>query len=415
MTGLDSSEAQRHHAELLDQAAGTSVTYTVGRAEDLDVPDETVDVVVAGNTWHEFDTDAVAAESHRVLVPGGALAVWHFDWLSLPGGVVRATESLIAEFNPALAVDDAFGLYPAWTAPVAAAGFAEIETFSFDVEVRYRQREWRALVQESEAVAEALPVDAAVALDDALGARLARDFPADPLVVAHRVRALVASGRAPWLTRSTRGLPMRQPPHTSHRYAPKSLPWSRRAEKAARLASSSERNRALGCPLARQCEPITGAAPEAGGAAPPVGPRGSGHQARGPPAADAGAARHAAPSWSSKPGVAAATTARGRRSAVTSSAPSRSTTGHRPRCRGAGRPGSPTAPGGAGAPPRRRRGALRPRRTSPGRPNRGRGTGPNPGGGRDARRGPRRPGASRCSPTGRGGVVAPGAAPRTAW
>ena len=192
VTGLDSSEAQRHHAQLLDQAAGTSVTYTVGRAEDLDVPDETVDVVVAGNTWHEFDTDAVAAESHRILIPGGALAVWHFDWLSLPGGVVRATESLIAEFNPALAVDDAFGMYPAWTAPVAAAGFAEIETFSFDVEVRYRQRDWRALVQESEAVAEALPVDAAVALDDALGARLARDFPADPLVVAHRVWALVA-------------------------------------------------------------------------------------------------------------------------------------------------------------------------------------------------------------------------------
>jgi SAM-dependent methyltransferase len=195
VTGLDRSESQFHDARILDGAEGVSVTYVVGRAEDLDVPDESMDVVVAGNSWHEFDTEAVAAESHRVLVPGGSLAVWHFDWLSLPGGVVRATESLIAEFNPALAIEDAVGMYPAWAAPVGAAGFVGIETFSFDVGVRYSHRDWRALVQESEAVGGALPADAAAALDGALGAELARAFPADPLVVPHRVWALVAARR----------------------------------------------------------------------------------------------------------------------------------------------------------------------------------------------------------------------------
>ncbi|HTT87816.1 MAG TPA: class I SAM-dependent methyltransferase [Acidimicrobiales bacterium] len=192
VTGLDVAESHLRRAQALDRAEGVFVEYVVGRAEDLEGPDARVDAVVAGNSWHRFDTEAVAAECHRVLVPGGALALCHVGRLFLPGGVVSATESLMVEYSPGSSIGDGLGMYPAWATPVAGAGFVGIETFSFDVDVLFRHQDWRALVQATDAVAGTLPADAAAAFDEELGALLDVAFPADPLVVPHRVWALVA-------------------------------------------------------------------------------------------------------------------------------------------------------------------------------------------------------------------------------
>ena len=45
-----------------------------GSAEELLLPDESVDAVVAASAFHWFDTERALEEIHRVLVPGGALA-----------------------------------------------------------------------------------------------------------------------------------------------------------------------------------------------------------------------------------------------------------------------------------------------------------------------------------------------------
>lgn len=48
-------------------------------AEDLPLGDGSVDAVACGDAWHWFDADRAAAEVHRVLRPGGALAlVWRW-------------------------------------------------------------------------------------------------------------------------------------------------------------------------------------------------------------------------------------------------------------------------------------------------------------------------------------------------
>jgi ubiquinone/menaquinone biosynthesis C-methylase UbiE len=45
-----------------------------GTAEQLPLPDASVDAVVAASAFHWFETERALAEIHRVLVPGGALA-----------------------------------------------------------------------------------------------------------------------------------------------------------------------------------------------------------------------------------------------------------------------------------------------------------------------------------------------------
>lgn len=51
-----------------------------GTAEQIPLGDASVDAVLVAQAFHWFDVPAAAAEIHRVLVPGGALAVIRNEW-----------------------------------------------------------------------------------------------------------------------------------------------------------------------------------------------------------------------------------------------------------------------------------------------------------------------------------------------
>lgn len=192
VTGLDPSEPLLREARRMTEREAVPVEYREGRAEDVDVPDGSFDVVTAGQCWHWFDRSLAAAECRRVLVPGGSLAICYFDWIPTPGSVVVATEDLILQHNPAWSWGNGNGMYPRWTVEVTAAGFTGLESFSFDVDVPYSHEAWRGRIRASAGVAASLPPDAVAAFDAELAGILTRDFPAEPLPVPHRVWALVA-------------------------------------------------------------------------------------------------------------------------------------------------------------------------------------------------------------------------------
>ena len=192
VTGLDSEQHLLTEAARLDREAATGVTYVQGRAEATGLPDASFDFVTAGQCWQWFDRPQAVQEIARVLVPAGRLVIAHFDWLPMRGNVVAMTERLVERYNPQWHLGNDSGIYPSWLTDVAEGGFEALETFSFDVEVSYSHEAWRGRIRASAGIGASLATDTVALFDAELEASLKAYWPAEPLLVPHRVWAVKA-------------------------------------------------------------------------------------------------------------------------------------------------------------------------------------------------------------------------------
>lgn len=190
VTGLDISADMIAASRALDAANGVTLDYTLAKAEATGLPDASFDLVTAACCWHWFDRPKAAAEVLRVLKPGGALVVCSQDWLPLPGNVVEKSEAILQRHNPAWPFGGLDGLKPAFVRDLRTARFAEVESFSVDFDISYSHEAWRGRLRASAAISGSLPADQVPAVDRDLAEMLARDFPHEPLQVAHCLFAL---------------------------------------------------------------------------------------------------------------------------------------------------------------------------------------------------------------------------------
>ena len=109
-----------------------TVRAIVASAESMPLDDAAVDAVVVGNAFHHFERDAAMAEIHRVLRPGGALAVfWAWpaeeDQLRIPG--MRPIYEAVEETWADAAIPAA---HRSWAElPATVDGFAPFERREF--------------------------------------------------------------------------------------------------------------------------------------------------------------------------------------------------------------------------------------------------------------------------------------------
>jgi SAM-dependent methyltransferase len=155
-----------------------------------------MDLITAGQCWHWFQAEGAARELLRILKPGGRLVIAHFDWLPLPGNLVEATESLILRYSPDWQFGEGTGLYPRWLIDVGSAGFVGLETFSFYLPVSYSHEAWVGRVRASAGIGATLDPREVERFSTELSELLEAGYPGDPLMVPHRVWALVAAKEA---------------------------------------------------------------------------------------------------------------------------------------------------------------------------------------------------------------------------
>lgn len=190
-TGLDPAAPLLEQARELGRAEGVAVDYVQATAEATGLAEASFDVVSAGQCWHWFNRDQAAAEAMRLLRPGGALLIGHFDWLPRPGSVVEATEALIMQHNPRWSLGGGCGIHWRWFADLERAGFIGLESLSFDLDQPYTHEAWRGRIRASAGIAASLPPDKVAAFDAEHAALLAERFPEAVLQAPHRVFALI--------------------------------------------------------------------------------------------------------------------------------------------------------------------------------------------------------------------------------
>lgn len=190
VTGLD--VAGELLARARRQSDGLPVTYAVAPAEDTGLPGGEWDVVSAAQCWHWFDGPRAAREARRLLRPGGAVVLCSRDYLVLPGNVCAASEELVLRYHPGWGMAGGHGMHGEWSIDLGAAGFTDVETFSFDVTVPFTHEAWRGRMRSSNGVGASLPDERVAAFDRDLADLLASRFPEAPLQVPHRIWALVA-------------------------------------------------------------------------------------------------------------------------------------------------------------------------------------------------------------------------------
>lgn len=185
-TGLDVSTDLLEGAGRSAAVEDLTVRFIAARAEQTGLPDAAFDVVSAGQCWWWFDTGEALGEIRRVLVSGGRLIIASFSYLPRRGTVAARTEDLILEHNPDWPKAGWHGVHPEQVEALDDGGFADVESFSYDVEVPFTHEGWRGRIRTCNGVGAALNADSVARFDRDLAAMLASEFPGT-LTVPHRV------------------------------------------------------------------------------------------------------------------------------------------------------------------------------------------------------------------------------------
>jgi arsenite methyltransferase len=121
--GVDMTDAMLEKARANARKLGLDhVEFRKGEIEALPVDDGSVDVVISNCVLNLTpDKDRAFREIHRVLKPGGRLAVSDMAWAIEPDPTVRADlEAIVGCIGGALVIDD-------YVRRLKAAGFSQVE------------------------------------------------------------------------------------------------------------------------------------------------------------------------------------------------------------------------------------------------------------------------------------------------
>jgi SAM-dependent methyltransferase len=187
-TGLDIAPALLDVARRTAAARGLSAEFVEGSAESTGLSGGSFDLVSAGQCWWWFDSDRAAQEVVRLLAPGGRLLICDLSYLPLPGNVCVRTEELILEHNPGWAMAGWRGVHPEQVQALDVAGFRDVESFSYTLDVAFTHESWRGRVRTCNGVGSALEPDQVERFDRDLTELLTAEFPGE-LSIPHRVFA----------------------------------------------------------------------------------------------------------------------------------------------------------------------------------------------------------------------------------
>lgn len=142
VTGLDISENQIKMAETLAKKDNLNVSFIVSDGNQINLADQTFDVITANQCWLYFDKSKAIPEVKRLLKSGGIFSTSHLCWLPFEDKVAGKTEELILKHNPDWTAGGYTGNIP--QLPKWAVGhFKTRKLIMYDEPVKFTVESWK--------------------------------------------------------------------------------------------------------------------------------------------------------------------------------------------------------------------------------------------------------------------------------
>ena len=98
--GADISEKQIAEARRMTAEGGLDISYIISRAEDVDFPDGSFDVVTACQCFLYFDRNIVLPKIYKLLRDEGHLCIMWMRFLPQEDEIAQASVELVLKYNP---------------------------------------------------------------------------------------------------------------------------------------------------------------------------------------------------------------------------------------------------------------------------------------------------------------------------
>ncbi len=187
----DIDKSMLEQAKIMSAELSLDIEFFHSATESIELDDECLDVVSAGQCWHWFKLGEASREMFRLLKPDGKLVIAHYDWIPLKGNIVEATEQLVLKHNPDWPFHGGTGVHDYGLRPLAEAGFKNIESFSYNEPAQYSHEAWRGRMRASNGVT-TMEKETASRFDAELAELLNDKFADEPMLVDHRVFYIIA-------------------------------------------------------------------------------------------------------------------------------------------------------------------------------------------------------------------------------
>ena len=153
--GTDISPEQIEQARMLADAANMNIGFRAVSTEDIDLPDETFDVITACQCFWYFDHEKVMPKLAKLLKQNGRLLILYMAWLPFEDKIAGASEELVLKYSPKWS-GAGETRHPIWIPDVAYEYFEMEEHEEYDLKVSFTKESWHGRMKASRGVGASL-------------------------------------------------------------------------------------------------------------------------------------------------------------------------------------------------------------------------------------------------------------------
>lgn len=139
--GTDIAENQIEQAKLLAAEEGMDIEFFTCKAEDVDFPEDTFDVITACQCIWYPDHTITAPKFARMLKPGGKFLILYMGWLPYEDEIAGKSEEIILKYN---SVWNGCGdvVQPVWVPDEYLEFFDLVSQEQFRVDIPFTREGW---------------------------------------------------------------------------------------------------------------------------------------------------------------------------------------------------------------------------------------------------------------------------------